>query len=148
MIKPAPPPEAVIIRVAREAGQIKTPVAARAAGISVARWSQIEIGYETRRGRFKEVRARAGTLAHMAAAVGVSPDRLEEAGRGDAAVILREIMRRNAEPTPAPRYSNPGIERIANDPDLPDDVKAGLIAVAKSLMSKNAVSYQDERRRA
>ena len=96
MTKPSPPPEAVLIRLAREAARIKAPVAAKAAGISPARWSQVETGYETRLGIVKPVRAPGGTLAHMANAVGVTAERLEEAGRPDAAAVLREIQRQPA----------------------------------------------------
>jgi hypothetical protein len=102
MDKPAPPPEAVLIRIAREAARIKTPASSRAVGISTARWSQIEQGYETKPGGvYKPVRAPDGTLAHMASAVGVSPERLEQAGRPDAADILREILRQD-DPAPGP----------------------------------------------
>jgi transcriptional regulator with XRE-family HTH domain len=99
MDKPQPPPEAVLIRRARLAGQVKAPAAARAAGISIARWSQIENGYERRDGEYKPVRASDGLLAHMAHAVGVTPERLDEAGRSDAAEILREIGRRGGPDT-------------------------------------------------
>jgi hypothetical protein len=94
MDRPQPPPEATLIRLAREAAGIKAPAAAESAGISAARWSQIEVGYESRLGRYKPVRARDGTLAHMAYAVGLSPVRLEQAGRPEAAEVLREIHRR------------------------------------------------------
>lgn len=102
MEKPTPPPEAVLIRRAREAARIKTPAASRAAGISTARWSQVENGYETRLGRPKPVRAPAGTLAHMAHAVGVTPERLEAVGRSDAAEILREIILIESDPQEVP----------------------------------------------
>jgi len=92
MQKPEPPPEAVLLRLAREAARIKAPAAARAAGISTARWSQIENGYETRLGGYKPVIARESTLAHMAHAAGVTPDRLTDVGRPDAAAVLREII--------------------------------------------------------
>ncbi len=84
-----------MLRLAREASGTTVSEAAAAAGISAARWSQVELGYETRRGGFKPVRARGGTLARMAYAVGVGPERLEEGGRPDAAEIVREIRRRD-----------------------------------------------------
>jgi transcriptional regulator with XRE-family HTH domain len=100
--KPEPPPEAVIVRLAREAAHIRTEDAARAAGISKARWSQVETGYESRLGIRRPVVARAVTLAHMARAVGVSPARLRAEGhRPDAADILEEILRRE-QPAPEP----------------------------------------------
>jgi transcriptional regulator with XRE-family HTH domain len=95
MDRPPAPPEAALLRLAREAANIKVSEAARAAGISTARWSQIENGYETRHGGFKEVRAKAGMLARMAKVPGLTPERLAEEGqRPDAAEVLREIQRR------------------------------------------------------
>src|SRR5579875_390113 len=97
MDRPAPPPEAVMLRLAREASGTTVSEAAAAAGISAARWSQVELGYGNRRGPLKPVRARSGTLARMAHAVGVGPGRLEEGDRPDAAEILREIRRREGD---------------------------------------------------
>ncbi|WP_340382242.1 hypothetical protein U5640_36190 [Streptomyces sp. SS7] len=89
-----PPAEAVLIRVARQARGLSPEEAAALLPIrlSGARWRQIENGYE-RRNPPKPVRAPDKTLAHMAHAVGVTPERLEEAGRPEAAEILREILR-------------------------------------------------------
>jgi len=97
MDKQAPPPEAVLLTVARKAAGMKTPDVARAAGISKARLSQIENGYERRAGRYSPVRGKDDTIAHVAAVVGVTPEQLEEARRPDAALILREILRRDQE---------------------------------------------------
>ena len=60
--------------------------------IKGGRWRQIESGYD-RKSPPKRSFAPALTLAHMAHTVGVTPDRLKEAGRTDAADILREILR-------------------------------------------------------
>lgn len=97
MEKPHPPPEAALIRLAREAAHISASGAASAAGISTARWSHIENGYETRHGSYKPVTGRAVTIAHMAHAVGLAPARLRQAGRADAADILAEIFRQESE---------------------------------------------------
>ena len=99
-----PPPEATLIRLVREAAHMTAAEAALAAGISKARWSQIENGYETRGDGFKEVRGKRDTIAHMAHALHISPERLEEAGRPDAAQVLREIQRQEvaSQPVPAP----------------------------------------------
>lgn len=96
MSTPAPPPEAALIRVARQAAGLSIAAAAQAAiiDISLPRWSQIETGYEIRRGKAKPVRARDDTIAHMAYVTGVSPARLDQAGRPEAAEVLREIHRR------------------------------------------------------
>lgn len=97
MNRPQPPPEAVLIRLVREAQGIKIPEAARRAGISKGRWSQVELGYETRSGIVKPVKASAGVIAHMADAVHLPPERLEAEGeRPDAVGILREIAAQHA----------------------------------------------------
>ena len=122
MDKPAPPPEAVLLTVARKAAGMKTPEVALAAGISKARLSQIENGYERRAGRYTPVRGKDDTVAHVAAVVGVSPERLEEAGRPDAAVILREILRRDDEPDAALEL----ITRTWGSPDFAPDFIQGI----------------------
>lgn len=99
--KPAPPPEAVLIRIAREAAGLSITEAARRvseispdAQVSTARWSQIEQGYEIRAGRPRKVTAKPGMFAHMAAAVGLTSQRLQEEGvRPDATPVLAEIER-------------------------------------------------------
>jgi transcriptional regulator with XRE-family HTH domain len=48
---PDPPPEAITIRRARLAQRMTVQDAARAADISVARWNQVEAGYDGRRDR-------------------------------------------------------------------------------------------------
>lgn len=103
MSTPQPPPEAVVLRLARKAAGRRSPEVARAAGISKARLSQIENGYETRFGQRRPVQGKDGTIAHLAATLGVGPERLEEAGRPDAAAVLREMLRNPPVPEPAPR---------------------------------------------
>lgn len=136
MRPPEPPPEAALIRLVREAAGIKLPAAATAAGISKARWSQIETGYETRSGGWREVRGRPVTIAHMAYAVGVTPERLEAAAHEydsaaeqrrvtDAAAILREILR-SPHPLPPALEAVPDgghaasqVEEFMTDPAVP-----------------------------
>lgn len=93
-----PPPEADLIRVARLARGMSPEKAADQTPIRLggARWRHIERGYEPKRPP-KRVRAPDKTLAHMAFVVGVSPERLAEAGRDLAADVLREIIRQEAE---------------------------------------------------
>jgi len=63
--------------------------AARRAGISEGRWRQIASGYQVvSAGVYAPVRGPAGTLARMAAVVGVTPAQLRRAGRTDAARAL------------------------------------------------------------
>lgn len=119
--KPDPPAEAVLIRRARLAGQVRAAEAASDARISVARWSQIENGYERRGGEYVSVRASDGLLAHMAHAVGLDAERLEAAGRADAAEILREIER------PVIPASEEAIDAaIDNIPGLDDELREGM----------------------
>jgi transcriptional regulator with XRE-family HTH domain len=95
-----PPPEASLLHRTRESAGITITEAARAAGITDTRWSQIERGHERRKGIDVPARAKAGTLARMARAIGISPERIESDGeRPDAAEILREMLRA---PEPAP----------------------------------------------
>lgn len=96
-----PPAEADLIRVARLARGLSPETAADLAPIRLggARWRHIERGYEPKKPP-KPVRAPDKTLAHMARVVGVSPERLAEAGRETAAEVLREILRQEAESEP------------------------------------------------
>lgn len=95
MQRPPAPPEAELLRRARLGNRPKLSIraAARLAGVSEVRWRQIEAGYETRGDVAIPARATDGTLAHMAAAVDVSPQQLTDAGREDAALVLVEILR-------------------------------------------------------
>jgi transcriptional regulator with XRE-family HTH domain len=91
-----PPPEADLIRIARLARGLSPERAAELTRIQLggSRWRQIERGYKT---KGTPVQAPAKTLAHMAHVVGAPPEQLAEVGRGDAAEILREILRQEAE---------------------------------------------------
>lgn len=107
MERPPAPPEAALIRLARQAANIRMAKAAKEAGVSLARWSHIENAYETRQGTARPVKAKADTLARMARAIGLSPERLESEGqRPDAAEILREMLRPAAGPAP-PSFPEP-----------------------------------------
>lgn len=92
---PLPPAEARLIRIAREATGMTAADAARSTNgiLSPAYWRDIERGYGGRRGQRVPSRASDRVLAHMARTVGVSPERLEEAGRAGAAEVLREALR-------------------------------------------------------
>jgi transcriptional regulator with XRE-family HTH domain len=129
MERPPAPPEAVLIRLAREAADIRMAEAAKNAGVSVARWSQIESGSEMRSGRVTPVRARAGTIARMAREVGITPERMESEGqRPDAAEILREMERHDLPPSLPPRLQDaPPVERTGPAVPVSRD-KAALMA--------------------
>jgi transcriptional regulator with XRE-family HTH domain len=143
MSSPSPPPEAVLLRRVREAAGLKLPAVAREAGVSVARWSQVENGYETRAGMRRPVRARAGTLAHMAAALPLSPERLATEGeRPDAADVLREIQHGEAAPRPPQLTVHDGmspdeaaLSAKLDELELSDAEKAGLMALFRGLRS-------------
>ena len=121
MTRPEPPPEAVLLRLARKAAGIGTRDAAAAGGISKARLSQIENGYERRMGQYKSVHGKDSTVAHLAAFTGVTPEELDEAQRPDAAAVLRVILRRRKPdppepplpPAPDPAPFTPAEERMA-----------------------------------
>jgi len=138
------PAEATLIRLVRLAAGMSVAEAAAVAGISKARWSQVENGHETRLGTRHAVIASDGLLARMADAVGADADRLAGSGRRDAAAVLREIHRRrlSAVPSAAPRYSSPSLQRIADDPDLDDETKQAMIALAERM---RAAREDDER---
>ncbi len=124
MERPPALPEGILIRRAREAAGITVPEAAQAAGISKARWTQVETGYETRQGAARPVRAKPGTIARMAHAVGISPERMETEGtRPDAAEVLREIERQEPRPSAVP----------AGEPPVPGTVERVVRALLPSL---------------
>jgi hypothetical protein len=117
----------VLIRLARKAAglSIAAAVDAAIADIGISRWSQIENGYEIKRGRAQPVRGRDDTVAHMAYAVGIAPHRLDQVGRSDAGDVLREILRQRAEAADLP----PGINLDGLTPEqmrLVDDFVAML----------------------
>lgn len=107
---PKPPPEADLIRLARQARGLSTDEAAERTPVRIKgfRWRQIENGFKGKPGASDPVKAPAKTLAHMAYTVGVAPARLVEADREDAAKILREIQ----------------IQRAGESASLPDPLAA------------------------
>ena len=91
---PPPPAEADLIRLARQARGLSPEEAADLTPVRIKgfRWRQIEKGYKGKVGESDRVIGLPKTIAHMAYTVGVTPSRLAEAGREDAAAILREIQ--------------------------------------------------------
>lgn len=86
----APPPEAVLIKRARQARGISPEDAAtRTTVIKSRRWRQIESGHD----RGRPVRGDDDVIAHMASVVGLAPEQLAAVGRAEAAEVLREILR-------------------------------------------------------
>lgn len=158
MSTPAPPPEAALLRLARKAAGITVADAAKAAGISKAWLSSIENGFDTRSETgVRPVRAKDDVVARLAAFLRISPERLETDGqRPDAAAVLREMFRNREYPqAPAPpreggdtapgsRYTDPALQHIWETPGLSDEVKLGLIALARGMRQ----TAEEERRRA
>jgi hypothetical protein len=109
---PQPPPEADLIRLARQARGLSPEEAADRTPIRIKgfRWRQIEKGWKGKPGASDPAPAPAKTLAHMAHTVGVASARLAEY-RPDAAEILREIEiqqveRSDALPDPLARLTS------------------------------------------
>ena len=141
---PTPPPEGELIRIAREAMAISAETAAERTPIRLqgSRWRHIERGWERTRPELKTVHAPARTLAQMARTVGITPERLTEAGRDDAAKILREIQRQGGAGTAeaAERARIAAIQPDPNDPDemaawrmqnAPDEIRRGMIDILR-----------------
>ncbi|MFK0172677.1 hypothetical protein ACIQU5_28160 [Streptomyces sp. NPDC090306] len=115
---PPPPDEAVLIRLAREAAGLSPERAAALTDGKVggARWRQIERGH---RGDIdKPVIGPDATVAQMARAVGITPERLAEAGRERAAEILAEIQRSE----PAAEASGPASDAVSQLPAWQQEV--------------------------
>jgi hypothetical protein len=95
------PPEAVLIRRAREAQaprmSIKT--AAKTCGaVSAETWGYVERGYRPASGGNggRAFVASPRILAHMAHTVQIGPEELDAVGREDAGTVLREIISRRS----------------------------------------------------
>lgn len=131
MTSPPARPEGALLRLARQAAGLTIPDAVRLSGVSKARWSTVESGYESRGGVSRPVNAKADTIARMARAVGLTPERLESEGqRPDAAGILREILRAQPAPVAAPPVPA-GAGSLTADAALifPDDPAAQTLLV-------------------
>lgn len=144
---PEPPPEAALIRRVRKAKRVSIPVAAQAAGISPARLSQIENGYETKKGGvYIPVIAPAGTLAHIWAALEIAPERLEEVGRADAMEILAEIRTEQVTQTPPVAAVESWRQRIQEIAELTETERRAVITLVEAMRSVQPQTRDDERR--
>jgi hypothetical protein len=127
-----------MIRLAREAStpRLSVRAAAKLANMSPENWGHVERGYQLHRGRHRPVTGTPATVAHMAHAVGVTPDRLRAAGNPAAAQILAEMHRADAQASTADRpgqqYDDPTLDYLARTPGLPTDVVRGLIVLARN----------------
>jgi hypothetical protein len=91
--RPEQRPEGALIAAALKRSRMSQRQAAAKAGISENRFRAIVHGYQTvSAGTHAPVRGPAETLARIAQVVGVTPEQLEEADRGDAAQELRALL--------------------------------------------------------
>lgn len=99
-----PPPEAVLIRRAREAlGLSPEKAAPRTDLIGASQWRNIEGG---------KARAKDAVLARMARVVDVSPEELTEVDRGEAGEILRRIWSNERPVDEAPEDPYERLDRL------------------------------------
>jgi len=142
MTTPAPPPEAVLLRLARKAAGVTVQEAAGAAGISKAWLSSIENGFDTRGSGIRPVRAKDSVIARLAAFLRISPQRMETEGeRPDAAAVLREMLRGSEVTAPprdaeGPRFSDPALQHVWETPGLSPEIRRALVSVAQVMRSQ------------
>ena len=149
MARPKPPPYAQLIAAARLAPPKMTIIeAARRAGISDTRWSQLENGYRMNRGHAEPEWAPADTLAAMARAVGVTAGQLADAGRQDAAGELDALPARRPEPEPdngGGGGARSDYERLASEVRA---MRADVERLTAALERRNGSDETQARRRA
>lgn len=90
-------PEGELIKGALRRSRLSARKAADLAGISEGRWRQIVNGYQSVSGTALAVKGPPETVARMAQVVGVTPEELDSADRGDAAEELRTLLRTAAD---------------------------------------------------
>lgn len=141
-----PPPEAVVIRLARLAKGLSPEEAAARTSIRLrgGRWRQIEKGYE-RRDPPKSTRALDKTLAHMAFVVDVTPSQLDECGRTDAAEILRVMLQQESRAATEPDLNN-RMERAAWEAPIPEDARREMIRLLRKGQEREREEREGGRR--
>jgi len=121
---PGPTPEGQLIRQVRDLSipRLSIRTAAKRIDLSAEQWGYVERGYRpTGAGQPpRPFSPPAATLAKMAHALRITPERLESEGqRPDAAEILREILQREKESTDsAPSW-------LPDSPDNPSHLRRG-----------------------
>ncbi len=96
MTAPRPPQPPVMQLIEQRRGRLSIRKAATAAGISEARWRQLESGARSTPLGYAAESAPPDTLARMARAAGVTPAELRENGEDGAASILEELIAEHA----------------------------------------------------
>ncbi len=137
---PEAPPEALLIRTAREAAGMTAAQAAAATegAVSATYWRDVERGYGGRRGKRAPARASARLLAIMAHITGVTPDQLAGAKREDAARVLTEILRREGKPDAGP----PPLRPVASRPAGTEEEVTAKGEVADRLLKDLLARYE------
>lgn len=121
-----PPPEAALIASRRERLGMPKREAARRAGVSEGTWRRIESGRA-------DIARPPGTLAAMAAVLGITPHELAAAGRRDAAGALEQLM--------ADTAAVPDVAEAMGHPDgdayqaLMTDILATLASISAAKLS-------------
>lgn len=117
--RPEQRPEGRLIATALKRSRLSGRTAAHLAGLSEGHWRAIVSGSRSvGKATWVAVRGPAETVARMAKVVGVTPEQLEEAGRGDAAEELRELVADALAQPPADESAEVLADRIRNDPEL------------------------------
>jgi hypothetical protein len=144
--KPPQPPEGALLHKAMIRKRLSARQAGPLAGISEGRWRQIVAGYMSARGQYIPVTAPAKTLAHMAAAMDLTPDDLIKADRPDAAEILEDLIRSGAAPTrgSAPQDEEEALVKVMRS-NLTDEQKKALVQL---LIAERAAAEQARAKRA
>lgn len=122
---PRPTPEGKLIRQVRSLSipKLSIPAAAARIGLSAEQWGYVERGYYPARDGNppRPFSPPAATLAKMAHALRITPERLETEGqRPDAAENLREILRDQ------PQNDKPSLSDLANRPDLLGEIDEAI----------------------
>jgi transcriptional regulator with XRE-family HTH domain len=133
---PGPTPEGQLIRQVRDLSipRLSIRAAAKRIGLSAEQWGYVERGYRPA-GAGQPPRPfspPAATLAKMAHALRITPERLESEGqRPDAAKILREILHHEAEAADAARAAQTLTVTKSNTIESPPMTDAARIAAAR-----------------
>ncbi|MFG1872215.1 hypothetical protein [Micromonospora arborensis] len=152
--KPDPRPEGALIFGAMERRGLTARAAAAKVGMSEGRLRQIINGYQALgQGQFRVVVGKAIRVAQLAKLVGVTPEQLTEAGREDAARILRDLLSEDAA-APA-QQDNPVSEeelRAIRDNDLMPthlrDWASSILAQLHAIREAERAATDELRRRA
>jgi len=110
------PPKPAVMELIRQRRKQSIRQAAAAAGISEARWRQLESGSRSTPLGYAPESAPDDTLARMAHAVGVAPAELATAGRPEAAAILKDYAAERAAAAEADEEAADAGARAAAEP--------------------------------